>query len=73
VTHFSLISALICYQRKYLVLKKFLSTSSPTPLLEKKTPRRNRGPITSCTVASGIYNMTCGTSPPVAVPNENAA
>jgi hypothetical protein len=43
------------------------------PLLKKKTPRRNKGPTTNCAVASGIYNTTCGTSPPAAVPNANAA
>jgi hypothetical protein len=39
--------------RKYLALKKFLSTSFPTPLLKKK-PHRNRGPVTNCAVASDI-------------------
>jgi hypothetical protein len=71
--HLPLISASTCYQRKSLVLNRFLSTFFPTPLLKKKTPHRNRGPTTNCAVASGIKSMTCKTSPPAAVPNVNAA
>jgi hypothetical protein len=71
--HLSLISASICYRKKSSVLKKSLSTSSPTPRLKKKTPRLNRGPVINCAVAFNICNMICGTSPPVAMLNVNAA
>jgi hypothetical protein len=71
--HLLLFSALTCSQRRSLELKRFLSTSPLTPLPKKKTPHRNRRPTINCAVASGIWNTTYGTSPPVAVPNANAA
>jgi hypothetical protein len=36
-------------------------------------PHTSRRPTINCVVAFDIENMICGTSPPVVVPNANAA
>jgi hypothetical protein len=50
----SLFSALTCFLKKSLELKKFLSTSSPIPPLKEKTPCRNKGQTTNSAVAFNI-------------------
>jgi hypothetical protein len=41
--------------------------------LEEEDATQNRGSITSCAAAFGIWSMICETSPPAAMPNANAA
>jgi hypothetical protein len=42
---------------------KCLNTSPLTPPSKQRTQRQSRGSTTSYGVASGIWNMTSGTSP----------